>query len=92
MADMEATVEKAFGRVLQEARKRRGLSQEDLGFESGLHRTYISQLERGLKSPSLNTVYQLSKALGIAPSEILLRVESRVGASPKKESSGKRPK
>lgn len=41
--------EQAFGRVLREVRADRGLSQEQFGFESGFHRTYISLLERGLK-------------------------------------------
>ena len=76
------TVEKVFGQVLQEIRKERGLSQEQLGFESGYHRTYISLLERGQKSPSLNTIFQLAIALKVTPSEMLRRVETRVGAVP----------
>lgn len=65
----------AFGKVLCAARKECGLSQEDLGFESGYHRTYVSLLERGLKRPSLQTIFELSRALNIAPSELLARVE-----------------
>jgi len=72
------TPEKAFGKVLREIRHKRSLSQEELGFESGYHRTYISLLERGKKSPSLNTVFQLGAALGVSPSEILRRTEARV--------------
>ena len=52
------TVEKAFGRILRAIRRERGLTQEQLGFESGYHRTYISLLERGKKNPSLNTIFQ----------------------------------
>lgn len=44
------TPEKAFGRILKEIRHEHSLSQEELGFESGYHRTYISLLERGKKS------------------------------------------
>ena len=66
---------KAFGAVLREVRKERGISQEDLGFESGYHRTYVSLLERGIKSPSLQTIFELSRALDIPPSELLARVE-----------------
>jgi len=69
------TPEKKFGHVLKEIRQQRGLSQEQLGFESGYHRTYISLLERGQKSPSLNTIFQLAKALKVLPSELLRRIE-----------------
>lgn len=41
------TPEKSFGKVLREIRQEHSLSQEDLGFESGYHRTYISLLKRG---------------------------------------------
>jgi transcriptional regulator with XRE-family HTH domain len=68
--------EKAFGQVLKEIRRERGISQEELGFESGFHRTYISLLERGQKSPSLNTVFQLAMALQISPSDMIQRVEA----------------
>jgi transcriptional regulator with XRE-family HTH domain len=44
---MNMTPEKAFGKVLREIRQEHSLSQEDLGFESGYHGTYISLLERG---------------------------------------------
>ena len=47
-----------------------------LGFESGYHRTYISLLERGQKSPSLQTIFNLSKALKIEPAELIKLVES----------------
>ena len=66
---------KAFGAVLREIRKERGISQEHLGFESGYHRTYVSLLERGLKSPSLQTIFELARALNIRPSDLLSRVE-----------------
>jgi transcriptional regulator with XRE-family HTH domain len=68
--------ERAFGRVLQQIRAERGLSQEVLGFESGYHRTYISFLERGKKSPSLSTIMDLAETLCVPASEILRRVES----------------
>lgn len=68
---------RAFGHVLRELRLKKGLSQEALGHEVGLHRTYISQLERGLKSPSLNTMARLSACLGIAMSKLAARVEAK---------------
>jgi len=69
------SVEEAFGRVLQQLRKDKGLSQEALGFESGYHRTYISLLERGKKSPSLKTIFQIATALHVEPSEIVERLQ-----------------
>ncbi len=71
-------LERLFGRILQELRTERGLSQEKLGFESDYHRTYISQLERGQKNPSLKAIFRLAEALGITPSEMIRRIESRV--------------
>jgi transcriptional regulator with XRE-family HTH domain len=80
---MPLTIEEAFGLTLQELRKARKLSQEELGFESGYHRTYISQLERGHKSPSLKTIFQMAAALKVSPSEIVLCVERALAGSGK---------
>lgn len=71
------SLRKAFGFTLRRLRQDRGLSQESLGFESGYHRTYISLLERGQKSPSLQTIFTLSKALNIEPNELIRQVESK---------------
>jgi transcriptional regulator with XRE-family HTH domain len=69
------TAEELFGRVLREARKERGFSQEQLAFESGYHPTYIGQLERGTKSPSLRTIMSLAGALKTPGSELFRRLE-----------------
>lgn len=66
----------AFGRALRQVRTDRGLSQEELAFESEVHRTYISELERGQKNPSLATVERLSHALGVKVSELIAGAES----------------
>lgn len=63
MPNRSNSLEKAFGRRLQDRRVKRRLSQEELADLSGLHRTYISQLERGLKSPTLATIYAIAYAL-----------------------------
>lgn len=73
------TPEVAFAASLRDFRKERGLSQEELGFESGYHRTYISLLERGLQNPSLRTILSLSAALDIPAARIVADVESRLG-------------
>lgn len=51
------------------------MSQEELAHVSGYHRNYIGLLERGEKSPSLRTLFNLGGALSVRPSEILRRVE-----------------
>ncbi len=78
MPEEKMGLERLFGQLLQKIRKKRGLSQEELGFESGYHRTYISLLERGLKNPSLKTIFQLARALKIRPSEIIQRIENQM--------------
>lgn len=68
-------INRAFATVLKRLREQRGLSQEALGFNAMLHRTYISQLERGLKSPTLKTLCKLSAVLRISLSELMGLVE-----------------
>ena len=81
----DRSIAKSFGNVLKQLRQDRGLSQEKLGFASGYHRTYISLLERGEKSPSLRTIFRLAQALKVEPSEMVERVQSgRVPRSTKK--------
>lgn len=57
------------------------MTQEQLGFEAGLERIYISLLERGQRSPSLVVIVDLAKALGTTGSEIVSKVEQRLAAS-----------
>jgi len=71
----KSSIEEHFGNVLKQLRNEKGISQEELGFESGYHRTYISMLERGKKSPSLKTIFQLAKALDVEPSYIMERLQ-----------------
>jgi transcriptional regulator with XRE-family HTH domain len=58
-------IETAFGEVLRSARQQRGLSQEALADAASLHRTYVSQIERGLKSPTLDAMSRLAGALEV---------------------------
>ena len=74
----ENSPEKAFGRVLRSVRESRNLSQEELAARAGYHRTYIGQLERGEKSPSLRTLFNLSSVLQVNPSVLIRRVERSV--------------
>ncbi|HLF78154.1 MAG TPA: helix-turn-helix transcriptional regulator [Dehalococcoidia bacterium] len=54
-----------FGRRLKELRLQRGLSQEELAFRSGLHRTYVSSTERGQRNVSLVNIERLARALDV---------------------------
>lgn len=56
---------RAFGAVLARLRRRRGWSQETLGFEADLTRAYVSLLERGRRSPTLDTMMALCVALDV---------------------------
>jgi transcriptional regulator with XRE-family HTH domain len=71
--------EEAFGTVLRAARKRAGLAQDILAFKAGYHRNYISELERGWKSPSLRTIVNLATVLDTKPSLMLKHVEKLIG-------------
>jgi transcriptional regulator with XRE-family HTH domain len=52
-------------------RAERGLSQEELAFECGLHRTYVSGVERGVRNPTVVVLEKIAKALKVATSLLL---------------------
>ena len=65
----------AFGLVIRQLREEQGLSQEELGNRTGLHRNHVGQVERGELSPTLMSVDVLADALGLPPSELVARAE-----------------
>ena len=77
------TIEEAFGHTLKEFRLNKKFSQEKLALESGLDRTYISLLERGLRQPSLSTIFLLSDALSMTPESFVKRVRELTSKSRK---------
>lgn len=66
----------ALGKVISKLRIDRGLSQEKFAEQVGIHRTYVSQLERGLKSPTLSILRKVAAALDVKPSAILIIAEN----------------
>ena len=60
-----------FGKNVRNQRESKNLSQEKLADLSGLHRTYISSLERGKRNVSLVNIYKLAKALDCEIIELL---------------------
>lgn len=69
------TTNQILGQVLRETRKRRKLSQEELAHRAGLDRTYISMLELGDNSPTLNTLICLCDALQVTLTEFAAHFE-----------------
>lgn len=68
-------IAEAFGTVLRRYRERSGLTQEELALNCGLDRTFISLLERGLRQPSLATVFNIADQLKITAAELVREVE-----------------
>ena len=64
-----------LGTELRKAREAAGLSQERLGFKADVHRTYVSMLERGKASPTVETLFRLCRAMRIRASDFIRRIE-----------------
>jgi transcriptional regulator with XRE-family HTH domain len=64
-----------FGQVLREQRLSRELSQEELALAADVDRTFVSQMERGIRQPTITTLIKLAGALGIQPSTLVVRME-----------------
>lgn len=60
-----------LGRNIRRLRKERGLSQEALGDEAGIDRTYVSGVERGVRNPTITVLERFARALGVPPGELL---------------------
>lgn len=67
---------KAFGQAVRELRRGKGQSQESLAFAADFDRTYISLLELGQKSPTLDTIMALCSALDVGLAQLASRVEA----------------
>jgi transcriptional regulator with XRE-family HTH domain len=61
-------IRQRFGLAIRQRRQELGISQEELSFRAGLHRTYISDIERGSRNPSLENIEKLAKALEVSVS------------------------
>ncbi len=66
------SIEKRFGHRVRELRGAKGLSQEELAFKAGVHRTYLGGIERGERNPSLKNIDSIANALGITLAEVFL--------------------
>jgi ribosome-binding protein aMBF1 (putative translation factor) len=76
-----------FGQVIKESRERLGISQYGLASKIPLDRSYISLLEMGKRSATLNTIVTLAKAFNVTPSQLIHKFE--VTKLPKKTKAKK---
>lgn len=72
----------ALGAAVRELRARRGMSQEALGFASGLHRNYVGAVERGEINATFRILLKLESGLGLPLAELVRIYERNVGETP----------
>ncbi len=75
MAPAQPVLSDAFSRVVKKHREKRKLSRAALAEMSGLHQTYIGLLERGERSPNLDTAKSIAAALGISLGKLITEAE-----------------
>jgi transcriptional regulator with XRE-family HTH domain len=68
----------AFGEVLKDVRSEQGITQEQLGWQSGIDRKFIGALERGIKEPCLDTILKITRVLNIPLGDFMAAVEVRL--------------
>jgi transcriptional regulator with XRE-family HTH domain len=78
-------IQTTFGIILRKYRIQQHLSQEKLAELADLDRTYISQIERGLKSPSFKALIALARALHVQAHVLVSEVEHELDQSPTSE-------
>lgn len=71
-------VSKAFGRVLREQRTSVDMSQEALALSADVDRTFVSQMERGIRQPTLTTLFKLAGALDVSATTMITRTEKQL--------------
>lgn len=67
---MKSKIDIQFGARVAELRKQLNISQEELAERCGVHRTYIGSIERGEKSPTLNTIEKFARGLNVSLLEL----------------------
>lgn len=72
---------KTIGQVIQKQRKANGMSQEVLSAFAGIDRTHYSKIERGLRSPTIDTLFKIAYGLGIKPHELIKEIEKAMNST-----------
>jgi transcriptional regulator with XRE-family HTH domain len=68
-------IRERFGSAVRDRREALGLTQEEFADRAGIHRTYISDIERGTRNLSLVNIERVAEALALKPSELFTLVE-----------------
>ena len=76
---MQESIEGMFGKVVRQYREKLGLSQEDFADVAGIHRTYVSLIERGKVQVSIGIAHKLAVALGVPLSRMWRDLEQQLG-------------
>ena len=71
----EDKVVRDFALRVRTVRQAKGLSQEKLAEEAGIHRTYLGGIELGLRNPSLRNIARIAKALGISVADLFQKAQ-----------------
>lgn len=82
----QLSIKQRFGKAIRRRRRELDLSQEELAERAELHRTYISNIERGELNPSLETMEKLVKALDITVSALFANYSIEVMSEPETRS------
>jgi transcriptional regulator with XRE-family HTH domain len=69
----------SFAMVIEKHRRAKGLSRAALAVQAGLHQTYIGLLERGKRSPNLDTAQAIAEGLGLSLSQLIAEAERNQG-------------
>jgi len=69
----------AFGKAIREHRNNQGLTQQALADKSKIHRTYISDIERGERNLSIDSMVAICDGLELTPASVLMNAESKYG-------------
>jgi transcriptional regulator with XRE-family HTH domain len=65
-------VRQRLAKNLRRLREAKGWSQEQFAFEANIHRTYVSDIERGARNPTITVVEKLAAPLGVTASDLLI--------------------
>ena len=66
------------GREIQRLRNKKGISQEVLSGFAGIARTHLTMIENGTKKPNLETIFKISEALNMKPSDLIKEIEEAI--------------